>query len=123
MKKILILLTTVLFIGGCSKDDFYKQTPIVKQELQITNKVGIKLETSFIIDEVSMNVKLENSGVVIIKIMDISNKVVSKEQLNVKSGDNILKVYTSSLPPSAYRIGLYDSNNNMLGITDFNKIN
>jgi PBP1b-binding outer membrane lipoprotein LpoB len=123
MKKILILLTSVLFIGGCSKDEFYEQIPIVKQELQITNKVGIKLETSFVVDEVSMNVKLENSGTVTIRIMDISNKVVSKEQINVKSGDNILKVYTSTLPPSAYRIGLYDSNNNMLGITDFNKIN
>jgi hypothetical protein len=123
MKKILILLSGVLFIGGCSKDDFYEQKPVVKQELQISNRVGIRLETPFVVDEVSMNVKLENSGVVIIRILDISNRVVSKEQLNVKSGDNILKVFTSTLPPSAYRIGLYDSNNNMLGITDFNKIN
>ena len=123
MKKILILLSGVLFIGGCSKDDFYEQIPVVKQELQISNRVGIRLETPFVVDEVSMNVKLENSGVVIIRILDISNRVVSKEQLNVKSGDNILKVFTSTLPPSAYRIGLYDSNNNMLGITDFNKIN
>jgi hypothetical protein len=70
-----------------------------------------------------MNVKLENAGNVTIKIMDISNRVVSKEQVNVKAGDNLLKVYTSALPSSAYRIGLYDSNNNLLGITDFNKIN
>jgi hypothetical protein len=41
----------------------------------------------------------------------------------VKAGDNILKVYTSALPSSAYRIGLFDSKNKQLGITDFNKIN
>jgi hypothetical protein len=48
--------------------------------------------------------------------------VVSKEQLSVKAGDNIVKVYTSALPSSAYRIGLYDANNNLLAITDFNKL-
>jgi hypothetical protein len=69
-----------------------------------------------------MNVKLVSAGTVTIKITDISNRVVSKEQVEVKSGDNILKIYTSALPPSAYRVGLYDSNNNLLGITDFNKI-
>jgi hypothetical protein len=39
-----------------------------------------------------------------------------------KSGDNILKVYTTALPASAYRIALYDANGNMIGITDFNKL-
>jgi hypothetical protein len=40
----------------------------------------------------------------------------------VKVGDNILRVYTSALPSSAYRIALYDAADNMLAITDFNKI-
>jgi len=48
--------------------------------------------------------------------------VVSKEQLEVKVGDNIVKVYTSALPSSAYRIGLFDNQGNMLAITDFNKL-
>jgi len=124
MKKVLILLVGVLFVAGCTKDDML---PIIEQqikpELQIADKSGIKLQTSFVTSEVLMNVKLENSGTATIKITDISNRVVSKEQVNVSVGDNLLKVYTSSLPPSAYRIALYDSNNNMLGITDFNKIN
>ena len=42
--------------------------------------------------------------------------------MDAKLGDNILKVYTSALPSSAYRIGLYDSNGNLIGITDFNKL-
>ena len=124
MKKVLILLVGVLFVAGCTKDDML---PIIEQqikpELQIADKFGIKLQTSFVTSEVLMNVKLENSGTATIKITDISNRVVSKEQVNVSVGDNLLKVYTSALPPSAYRIALYDSNNNMLGITDFNKIN
>jgi len=123
MKKVLILSACVAIFSGCSKEDML---PIidqpVKQDLKIENSVGIKLETSFVSGEVAMNVKLENAGIVTIKIMDISNRVVSKEQVTVKVGDNILKVYTSALPSSAYRIGLYDSNNNLLGITDFNKL-
>jgi hypothetical protein len=69
-----------------------------------------------------MNVKMETSQSVTIRIFDISNKVVSKETMTVKAGDNILKVYTSALPSSAYRIGLFDSSNRQLGITDFNKL-
>jgi hypothetical protein len=123
MKKLLILSACITVLSGCSKEDLLPiQNQPVKQELKIAGNVGIKLETAFVSNEVSMNVKLENAGVVTIKIMDISNRVVSKEEVSVKVGDNILKVYTSALPSSAYRIGLYDSNNNLLGITDFNKL-
>jgi hypothetical protein len=123
MKKTLILFLFTTILVGCNKDDFYQQ-PIneVKPELQIKNSVGIKLETAFVKSEVSMNVKIDAAQTVTIKIFDISNRVVSKESMSVKSGDNILKVYTSALPSSAYRIGLYDSKGNELGITDFNKL-
>jgi len=123
MKKTLILAFMLITLTGCYKDDITPIVQEVKPELQIADKSGIKLQTSFVTSEVLMNVKLENSGTATIKITDISNRVVSKEQVNVSVGDNLLKVYTSALPPSAYRIALYDSNNNMLGITDFNKIN
>jgi len=125
MKKVLIVSFGIALLAtGCTKDDIYPNVQEqIKPELSISSNVGIKLQTAFVTSEVSMNVKLENAGSVTIKIMDISNRVVSKEQVNVKAGDNLLKVYTSALPSSAYRIGLYDSNNNLLGITDFNKIN
>jgi hypothetical protein len=125
MKKLILTVFVLFTLTGCYKDDLL--LPDVKQEvkpeLQISENVGIKLSTVFVTSEVSMNVKLEKSGTVTIKIFDISNKVVSKETVSVKEGDNILKVYTSALPTSAYRIGLFDGSNNMLGITDFNKIN
>ena len=90
--------------------------------MQIKSAVGIKLESAFVTTEVAMNVKLETAQTVTVKIFDIANRVVSKESMIVKAGDNVLKVYTSALPSSAYRIGLFDSNGNQLGITDFNKM-
>lgn len=124
MKKLLIVSFSIALLMGCSKDDIYPNIQDqIKPELKIAGSVGIKLQTAFVTSEVAMNVKLENAGSVTIKITDISNRVVSKEQVSVNAGDNLLKVYTSALPSSAYRIGIYDSNNNLLGITDFNKIN
>jgi hypothetical protein len=123
MKKTLILAFMLITLTGCYKDDITPIVQEVKPELSIDNAVGIKLATVFVTNEVSMNVKTEMAGSVTIKIFDISNRVVSKEVVVVKQGDNILKVYTSALPSSAYRIGLFDSNGNRLGITDFNKIN
>jgi hypothetical protein len=123
MKKFLsiVLLSTIL--TGCYKDDILPTSQLVSEELKMTSSIGIKLQSSFVTSEVAMNVKTETAGSVTIKIFDISNRVVSKETMNVIAGDNLLKVYTNALPSSAYRIGLFDSNNKQLGITDFNKIN
>lgn len=123
MKKILsiVLLSTIL--TGCYKDDILPVSQLVSEDLKMTSSIGIKLQSSFVTSEVAMNVKIETAGSVTIKIFDISNRVVSKETMNVIAGDNLLKVYTNALPSSAYRIGLFDSNNKQLGITDFNKIN
>jgi hypothetical protein len=122
MKKLILVALMVIGLTGCYKDDMIQPIAEVKEQLQIKDVVGIKLETAFVTTEVAMNVKMEVAQSVTIKIFDISNRVVSKETMSVKAGDNILKVYTSALPSSAYRIGLFDSKNNQLGITDFNKL-
>lgn len=122
MKRILIVALVLVGLSGCYKDDIIEPILEVKKELQIQNVVGLKLESAFVTTEVAMNAKLETAQSVTIKIFDISNRVVSKETLDAKAGNNILKVYTSALPSSAYRIGLFDSNGNQLGIADFNKL-
>ena len=122
MKKLILVALVVIGLTGCYKDDIMQPIAEVKEQLQIKDAVGIKLESTFVTTEVAMNVKMEVAQLVTIKIFDISNRVVSKETVSVKVGDNILKVYTSALPTSAYRIGLFDSKNNQLGITDFNKL-
>lgn len=123
MKKILIVLLIIFGLSGCIDDNVF-EPPIteIKNELKIQNPIGIKLETPFVTNEVAMNVKLDVGQSVTIKIFDISNKVVSKETIDVKAGDNVLKIYTSTLPSSSYRIGLYNSKNVELGIIDFNKL-
>jgi hypothetical protein len=123
MKKVFLTLFGTIALFSCTKHDLSPIPPVaVNSDLVIAKSVGIKLETPFVTSEVSMNVKTETSQTVTIKIIDISNRVVSKETVYVNSGDNILKVYTTALPSSAYRIALFDSAGNMLGITDFNKI-
>jgi hypothetical protein len=123
MKKLGLILVTTILLSGCYKEDVILPEPQkLSSELEIVNSVGIKLESAFVTSEVAMNVKMETAQSVTIRIFDIANRVVSKETVNVKAGDNVLKVYTSALPSSAYRIGLFDSNGKQLGITDFNKL-
>jgi len=122
MKKLVSVVFISAFLTGCSKEDILPAPQSISEELKMTSSVGIKLQTAFVTTEVAMNVKTETSGSVTIKIFDIGNRVVSKETMNVVAGDNLLKVYTSALPSSAYRIGLFDASGKQLGITDFNKI-
>ncbi len=122
MKKIFLIFVLGILVSGCYKDDILPEPTSISEELKMTSSTGIKLQTVFVTNEVAMNVKTETAGSVTIKIFDIANRVVSKETMNVIAGDNVLKVYTSALPSSAYRIGLYDSKGKELGITDFNKI-
>ena len=123
MKKLTLILVAIRFLGGCTKfDEPFLREEIVGTDLKIQSAVGIKLQTQFVTSEVAMNVKSDIAQTVTVKITDISNRVVSKSTMDVKVGDNILKVYTSTFPSSAYRIALYDANGNQLGITDFNKL-
>jgi PBP1b-binding outer membrane lipoprotein LpoB len=120
MKKVIFILLASTVFYGCTKDDF---APVAKvdESLTINTAVGIKLQSAFVTSEVNMNLKSPAAGTYTVKILDISNKVVSKSAANLNVGDNVVTLYTSALPSSAYRIGLYDSNNDLVGITDFNK--
>ena len=123
MKKLISIIALSIVLTGCYKDDMIEPIKTqVTDDLKIANAVGIKLKSTFVTSEVSMNVKIDVAQTVTIKIFDIANRVVSKSTSDVTIGDNILKVYTTALPSSAYRIGLFDAKGNQLGITDFNKI-
>ena len=122
MKKVSLVLFGLILLVGCRKVDIPAQPQVISDNLKISSSVGLKLETPFVTSEVAMNIKSDVDQKVTVKIFDISNRVVSKSTSDVKVGDNILRVYTSALPSSAYRIALYDVAGNILGITDFNKI-
>ena len=122
MKKLGLILVTLILFAGCTKHDIPTPDQIIGTDLKIASSVGIKLQSAFVTSEVAMNVKSDVAQTVTVKITDISNKVVSKSTMDVKAGDNILKVYTNAFPSSAYRIALYDAAGRQLGITDFNKL-
>jgi hypothetical protein len=122
MKKIILGLAIITTLVSCQNELEIVPTVQVSEELKISDKVGIKLQTPFVTNEVAMNVKIDAAQTVTVRIFDIANRVVSKEVMDVKAGDNVLKVYTTALPSSAYRIALFDNNNKQLGVTDFNKL-
>lgn len=122
MKKVSLLVFGLIILAGCTKTELVPQPQSISDNLKISSSVGLKLETPFVTSEVAMNIKSDVAQTVTVKIFDISNRVVSKSTSDVTVGDNILRVYTSALPSSAYRIALYDAAGNMLSITDFNKI-
>ena len=122
MKKIILGLAIAVTLVSCQNEEILAPEVQVSEELKISDKVGIKLQSPFVTTEVAMNVKIETTQTVTVKIFDIANRVVSKEVMDVKAGDNVLKVYTTALPSSAYRIALFDNNNKQLGVTDFNKL-
>jgi hypothetical protein len=123
MKKVLGLLVMICLVASCTNEDLLLP-PVteVSEKLQIVGNVGIKVETPFVKEQVAMNVKAESAGTYIVKILNIANKSVSKEEVKLISGNNLLKIYANALPSSAYRIGLFDLEGNLLGIADFNKL-
>ena len=123
MKKIVASILTIALLASCANEDLLVPTTTeVSEKLQIVGNLGIKVETPFVKEEVAMNVKAVTAGKYIVKILNIANKSVSKEEVTLKEGNNLLKIYANALPSSAYRIGLFDLEGNLLGIADFNKL-
>ena len=122
MKKILLLIGLVLLLSECVNDttfiDEMDALPILST-LEIAESKGLKLESIIVSEEVLINVKLEVAGSYKIKIRNIVNRIISQEVIEGISGDNILKVYTSSLPKSAYTIQLTNMNNQIIGSQRF----
>lgn len=124
MKKSIGLLFLSLFVFTSCLNEIEPVIPVVgiKDELKISENVGLKLETPFVTESVKLNVKIETVGIYIIKIVDISNRTISKEEIQLKEGNNIVTINTTILPSSAYRLSLSTKSNVVLGVTDFNKI-
>jgi len=121
MKKLLILLS-LIFVVGCSPDEILSPidlTQEVPESLKIDDLQGLKLESTIVSDEVRMNVKLPYTGTYRIKIRDISKELISQEKIEGNEGDNLLKVYVSSLSKDGYIIELTNNDHDVLGLTTF----
>lgn len=119
-KHIAVFLIVSLFIVGCYPDEILPVQPILGENLQIAEQVGIKLESFFVTDEASMNVKAPASGEYVVIIHHLTGRVMSKEEVLLEEGDNILKVYTGALPKEPYTISFYDRAGSKLGETIIN---
>ena len=120
MKKLLVLLS-LIFVVGCQPDEIISPIDLngeeVPNSLYINAISGLKLESNIVSDEVRMNVKLPYSGTYRIKIRDISKELISQEKITANEGDNLLKVYVSSLPKDGYTIELTNDIHEVLGLT------
>ena len=121
MKKLLTITILLLTLTGCMKDEIIQPINLVEvpESLVIEDLQGLKLESTIVSSEVRMNVKLPYTGEYRIKIRDIVNDLVSQEKINGNEGDNLLKVYVSSLDKNGYLIELTDNNHDVIGRTSF----
>jgi hypothetical protein len=117
MKKILSILLIILFLGCTQDEPFMENSSVdVPEILQIKEIQGLKVESIIVEEEVRINVKLPYSGEYRIKIKDIEGKLISQEIILANMGNNLLKVYVSTLPSSSYRLELTDLNHKLLGV-------
>jgi len=117
MKKILTLLTLLLVLGCAKETQFIEEVSFdIPESLKIQDVSGLKIESFIVEEEVRMNVKLPYSGEYRVKIKDIKGTLVSQEIILANSGDNLLKVYVSTLENSSYTISLTDLNGKVLGV-------
>ena len=77
MKKLGLILVTLILFAGCRKSDIVTPDQITGTDLKIASSVGIKLQSAFVTSEVAMNVKSDVAQTVTVKIFDIANKVVN----------------------------------------------
>ena len=116
MKKLLLLLPILMFLGCAQDEPFIEEVSVdLPKALEINELVGIKTESIIVEDEVRMNVKLPYSGEYRIKIRDIGGTLISQEIILANAGNNLLKVYVSTLPSSSYKLELTDLNHKLLG--------
>lgn len=121
MKKILVITSLILLtITSCVKDDIYLPVGAsVPETLKIVEVQGLKLESTIVSEEVKMNVKLPVAGTYRIKIKDITRTLISQEKITGEFGNNLLKVYVSSLPNDGYTIELTTDDNKIIGSSTF----
>ena len=122
MKKY-IAAALIVIAFSCTQDPIEDIQMISNESLSINLDEGIKLENYIVTDEVSINLKVAKSGNYKVVIKDISGNVVSKENIDLKLGSNIHKVYVKVLPISSYTVELVDQSNKLIGTEIFSMQN
>ena len=107
MKKLLLFILSVLVLS-CAKDLDYDvvEYTIVPEKLVIAEDAGLRLASNIVHGNVDINVKLPSAGTYRIRVLDLTNRIISQDKIQAPKGDNILKVYVSTLPDQSYTVEL-----------------
>ena len=122
MKKYL-LSALIIIAFSCTQDVIEDVQMIPNESLSINLDEGIKLENYIVTDQVSVNLKVNKSGNYKVTIENIAGSVVSKENIELKLGSNIHKIYVKALPISSYTVKLIDESNRVIGVEIFSMQN
>ena len=122
MKKYL-LSALIIIAFSCTQDVIEDVQMIPNESLSINLDEGIKLENYIVTDQVSVNLKVNKSGNYKVAIENIAGNVISKENIELKLGSNIHKIYVKALPISSYTVKLTDESGRLIGIEIFSMQN
>mgnify|MGYP000527551860 CR=1 FL=1 len=125
MKKIISVLTILLIIISCSRDEQYIDEVITELpevgQLEIEGKQGLKLESYIVTKQVKINTKLPSEGIYRIKIYNFVGELVNQERIKGVEGDNLFNIYVSALPTDSYTVKLQTIDNQLIGEQLFSK--
>ena len=122
MKKYLVS-ALIIIAFSCTQDVIDDVQMVPNESLSINLDEGIKLENYIVTDQVSVNLKVNKSGNYKVTIENIAGSVVSKENIELKLGSNIHKIYVKALPISSYTVKLIDESGRLIGVEIFSMQN
>jgi len=106
---IFVFLIIIMIISVSCLSDVEKDIYPIEQSLEIKEDSGLKFEGPSITDASQFNIKTINSGSFNLIIKDHFNNVISKSELEIKTGDNVFRFYTNAIEDGDYTIDFIDN--------------
>lgn len=111
-QKIYYSILFLLFTH-CAPDSLdFEIRPYTQENLKMETDAGLRFDNSSVEDGAKFNIKTNNAGKYTVEILDLTNKLVSKNTLSVIEGDNVYTMYTRALETGEYTFRFLDENGN-----------
>jgi hypothetical protein len=106
-QKIYYTVLFTLFLA-CTPDYDFEVRPYTQENLKMETNAGLKFDNSSVEDGAKFNIKTNNAGKYTVEILDLTNKLVSRNTLSVMEGDNVYTMYTRALETGEYTFKFLD---------------
>lgn len=107
-QKIYYSILFLLFTH-CAPDSLdFEIRPYTQENLKMETDAGLRFDNSSVEDGAKFNIKTNNAGKYTVEILDLTNKLVSKNTLSVIEGDNVYTMYTRALETGEYTFRFLD---------------